>query len=62
MQRVHVLLALAECIDNKLIIQDIESICGHLDSDHLAKLEALALKDVESLRSSDEWPPMLHRR
>jgi len=57
MNRVHVLHALAECVDNRLVVQDIESVSGRLTNERLKSLESIVLKDVIALRSSETWPP-----
>lgn len=57
MNRVKVLHALPECVDNKLILQDIESVSGRLTGEQLKSLEAMVMKDVMRLRSTDNWPP-----
>jgi hypothetical protein len=57
MNRVQVLYALAECMDNTLIKQDIETVSGKLDEAHIKELESIILEDVNSINGSDDWPP-----
>lgn len=62
MNRVQVLHALAECVGNRLVVQDIESVSGRLTSEQLAELESLVVKDVIVLRAAEMWPPELRDR
>jgi len=57
---VNVLHALAECVGNKLVVQDIEAVGGKLSTEHLCELQLLVMNDVMTYRFEENWPPTIH--
>lgn len=60
MLRVHVLHALAECLGDRLAIQDIESVSGRLSESQLENIEKRLTDQVVGLRSEGTWPPTMN--